>query len=211
MLEGAIDGSQNADWPPGTGDWVLAAHCVPDTELNESTVTGAGGPVRPASGDGKSVTTGTSVRPYGSASNVMVSVPIGNRFSVSAPPHCQVDAFARKQSNSTGSGVPVPGSRVHRSVHVCWLTSRSKTSRAAVSVANPPGVPVSPGSEISIGRIIVRFPDWYPRGRLPSSSSDPVADVTGCGAPRSNPGCKRNTAPAHSGLVLTTDPINSIF
>jgi len=115
----------------------------------------------------------------------MVSVPMGNRFSVSAPPHCQVDAFARKQSNKTGSGVPVPGSRVHRSVHVCWLTSRSKTSRAAVSVANPPGVPVSPGSEISIGSVIVRFPDWYPSGRLPSSSRLPVTDVTGCGEPRS--------------------------
>src|SRR5258708_38344349 len=158
MVGGATDGSQNADWPRDTGDWVLAAHCVPDTELNESTVTAAGGAWRPARGDGKSVTTGTSVRPYGSASNVIVSVPIGNRFSVSAPPHCHVDAFARKASNKTGSGVPVPGSRVHRSVHVCWLTSRNNSSRAAVSVANPPGVPVSPGSEISIGRIIVRFP-----------------------------------------------------
>src|SRR5258708_17075909 len=121
MVAGGIDGSQNADWPPDTGAWVLAAHCAPDTDEKLSTVTGAGGPVRPASGDGKSVTTGTSVRPYGSASNVSVRMPIGNRFSVSAPPHCQVDAFARKQSNNTGSDVPVPGSRVHRSVHFCCL------------------------------------------------------------------------------------------
>src|SRR5258708_31175967 len=43
LFPGLIPGSQNADWPPATGDCADAAHCVPDTELNESTVIAGGG------------------------------------------------------------------------------------------------------------------------------------------------------------------------
>src|SRR5258708_14314011 len=108
LFPGLIPGSQNADWPPATGDWADAAHCVPATELNESTVIAGGGAERPDSGDGKSTTTGTSVRPYGSASKLRVRMPIGNRFRESTPPHCTTVACARKQSNRSGSAVPVP-------------------------------------------------------------------------------------------------------
>src|SRR6185312_6283515 len=175
---GAIPGSQNADWPPTTGDCADAAHCVPDTLENVSTLIAAGGAVRPDRGDGKSTTTGTSVRPYGIAWNVTVSRPMGNRFSSSTLPHCTMVALARKQSNSIGNVRPVPGSRVHRSVHVCWLISRSSTSRAPMRVGKS-------GAWIWIGSEMVRFDAAYPNGRSPSSSSDPMIDVTGCGAPRS--------------------------
>ncbi len=160
LFPGLIPGSQNADWPPATGDCADAAHCVPDTDEKLSTVIAGGGAVRPDSGDGKSTTTGTSVRPYGSASKVIVRMPMGNRPSWSTPPHVHVDACARKASNRSGSAGPVPGSRVHLRVQVCWLISFSSTSRAAVSVENPAGVPVSPGTLISIGRVMVRLDAW---------------------------------------------------
>src|SRR5258708_945947 len=95
LFPGLIPGSQNADWPPATGDWADAAHCVPDTDEKLSTVIAGGGAVRPDSGDGKSTTTGTSVRPYGSASKVIVRMPMGKRPSWSTPPHVHLDACAR--------------------------------------------------------------------------------------------------------------------
>src|SRR5260221_5525545 len=43
LFPGLIPGSQNADWPPATGDCADAAHCVPATDENESTVIAGGG------------------------------------------------------------------------------------------------------------------------------------------------------------------------